>query len=817
MKRAFLPLYLMLLLLFTGCAQMTMPKANQALGQLRIGNEQRAWELIDAERQGPGVSTKVELCEMHGITVQILQQIINKSYLPADKEAIGKHSYAYVANNCRDFIRIVAITEHNYGRMLMTLGRPGEALPHMKEAMRYVQRGSFDHVMKEDALADIYASLGKPELRDYHRINALATANVYFGKPRTYRWNTDEFNEWSGYGKVLHDRLYDLATADEPDLGQMNHYWKQLQSIASRWSGNETKYFIYTKVSQIYAEAGDTAFAWQLHKRAEQLVAQHTRKFRTKALADLQMSKAQILKAEGRYPQAADTVHTWIKQHTAAYGKPPGGNAYRLAGNIHELAGRYDLAITYLTKSISGIETMRDSFDVGMRESMLGGKVATAYWSLARSYAKRYEASRSDTDFMGALRTARMLRGRQFGELLGIGYQHDQQQDIDTLHLEHDEMLVSFLLTDTAIVTFTITPRSRMLHYTPYDARQFDEQVQILRAQLSEPGTDHYLDTLAKLSRVLADTLESIPSLTQNLIIIPDGSLNAVPPGLLSKRHDRYRPLLMDHTIILTPSLSYFIAQRNTTAPATSQKLFAVADPRFGTRALPRVHQDETRSFYTRAVDAFGLFAPLPETRTEVKQIARHFQANDTALAFGAEATESMVKAHPLSTYRYLHFATHGILSDQVPGIDQPALVLAAEASSNEDGFLTMKEVETLKLHSELTVLSACDTGSGKYFTGEGVMGLSRSFLVAGSRSVIVSLWPVSSKATVELMDRFYTHLMAGRSKALSLKAAQLEMMQGKISSGAVQRGLKRTSSHSASMSNTVHPFYWAPFVLIGE
>ena len=173
---------------------MTMPRANQALGQLRIGNEKRAWDLIAAERKNPKVSSQLELCELHGITVQILQKVINKDYLPENKEQIARESYDYVSANCSEFKIIVGVTEHNYGRTLMTLGKPGMAIPHIKKSLKYVQKGSFEHITQEDALADIYSSLGKFELRDYHRLNAINIAKAYFSKPRSYRWNMDEFN-----------------------------------------------------------------------------------------------------------------------------------------------------------------------------------------------------------------------------------------------------------------------------------------------------------------------------------------------------------------------------------------------------------------------------------------------------------------------------------------------------------------------------------------------------------------------------------------------------------------------------------------------
>lgn len=116
----------------------------------------------------------------------------------------------------------------------------------------------------------------------------------------------------------------------------------------------------------------------------------------------------------------------------------------------------------------------------------------------------------------------------------------------------------------------------------------------------------------------------------------------------------------------------------------------------------------------------------------------------------------------------------------------------------------------------DLTVLSACDTGSGKYYTGEGVMGLSRGFLVAGSRSVLASLWPIDSMSTVDFMTRFYQHLQSGKSKPEALRLVQLELMDVKASRMSIERGI-RLSGKAQEQTNISHPYYWAAFVLTGE
>ena len=224
----------------------------------------------------------------------------------------------------------------------------------------------------------------------------------------------------------------------------------------------------------------------------------------------------------------------------------------------------------------------------------------------------------------------------------------------------------------------------------------------------------------------------------------------------------------------------------------------AIADPRYTQpTSIADVSLEEVKEA-TRSSRYLSYFQPLPETRSEAEAIARMFGGQTVHLMLGDQALESKVNGSDLKPFGFLHFATHGILGGEVPGLSEPALVLGNEPG--EDGFLTSSEVGKLSLNAELTVLSACNTGSGEFVTGEGVMGMSRAFLVAGSRSVVVSLWPVASEETVRLMTGFYRQLKAGKNADEALRETKLKMIEAARKSG----------------SKEGHPFYWAPFIILG-
>ena len=159
-----------------------------------------------------------------------------------------------------------------------------------------------------------------------------------------------------------------------------------------------------------------------------------------------------------------------------------------------------------------------------------------------------------------------------------------------------------------------------------------------------------------------------------------------------------------------------------------------------------------------------------------------------------------ILEARDITKYRVLHVATHGLLNAERPQFT--GVVLSLVGNKSDDGFLRTDEVFNLRLGSPLVMLSACETGLGKEKRGEGVMGLTRAFMYAGAPTVGVSLWSVADKSTADLMTDFYKRLLGPGSTApaispsAAMRGAQLAMISGK--------------KYSA-------PFYWAPFVLVGD
>jgi CHAT domain-containing protein len=150
-----------------------------------------------------------------------------------------------------------------------------------------------------------------------------------------------------------------------------------------------------------------------------------------------------------------------------------------------------------------------------------------------------------------------------------------------------------------------------------------------------------------------------------------------------------------------------------------------------------------------------------------------------------------------LGQYRIVHFATHGVLDNENPGLSGVVLSLFGKSGQAQDGVLRLHDIYGLRLPAELVVLSACNTALGKPVRGEGLVGVVRGFMYAGAKRVVASLWKVDDDATGEMMRRFYRGMLQeGRSPAAALREAQVSLWR---------------------QDRWKPPYYWAAFILQGE
>jgi CHAT domain-containing protein/tetratricopeptide (TPR) repeat protein len=321
---------------------------------------------------------------------------------------------------------------------------------------------------------------------------------------------------------------------------------------------------------------------------------------------------------------------------------------------------------------------------------------------------------------------------------------------------------------------------------------------------LDDPGAARALGAEAYRA-LLAPAAKAIEG--KAVVIVPGGPLGLLPFELTVEPGGREggRYLIEGHRVRYAPSLTTLhlvrLWERRRTAPerplwAVGDPVFRPDDPRLAAAPAAGPSGSLAEAVRLRGDGASG-FDRLPASGDEVRRIARLLGASTDDLLVGPSARESEVKrlseSGALTRYRFIHLATHGVLDPGDGG--QPALILSLVGDGGgSDGLLRLGEVSGLRLNADLVVLSACQTGRGRTDNAEGVTGLARAFLHAGSRGVVCSLWRVDDAATADLMADLYAGLKGGRPAADALREARLR----RIAAGEP-------------------PLHWAPFVLIGE
>ncbi|MFT5142694.1 MAG: CHAT domain-containing protein/tetratricopeptide (TPR) repeat protein [Rhodothermales bacterium] len=359
-------------------------------------------------------------------------------------------------------------------------------------------------------------------------------------------------------------------------------------------------------------------------------------------------------------------------------------------------------------------------------------------------------------------------------------------QDVQRGLLDSETALLEYAVGDSSSTLWVITSEGSSMHRLPARA-EIQEQVELFRFALSDPArtdAETYAATAARLYQMLLQTAETELADIERLIIVPDDVLHYIP----------FEALVTDTTG--NPSFAtmpYLIARHAVSYAPSASVLLQV---RSGASSREQGDRKDLLAFGDPTFSESDNLAQLPFAGLEVDAISKLFDSGRSDVYQGDDASERRAKtAVDLSGYRYVHFATHGLINEDRP--DFSGIALATDALSDDDGFLQAAEVFNLKIDADLVVLSACETGLGRLVRGEGLVGLTRAFMYAGAPSVVVSLWAVADQSTATLMEGLYTRLAPGtESRDESLRGAKRQM----IASG-----------------ENAHPFFWAPFVLVGD
>jgi CHAT domain-containing protein/Tfp pilus assembly protein PilF/predicted negative regulator of RcsB-dependent stress response len=333
--------------------------------------------------------------------------------------------------------------------------------------------------------------------------------------------------------------------------------------------------------------------------------------------------------------------------------------------------------------------------------------------------------------------------------------------------LPPDTALVEYVITQDRLAFLVLTSDQVRGTTLPISAEKLESRVELLRDLIVRADSDDWRPSAAGLRQVLIGSLEEQGWLKgiRRLYLVPNGFLNYVPFAALSRTTGRSRFLVDDYVLAYLPSAAALVYVQGD--PASHPKLLAVAPERAHLQYAEQEARDVSRLFHPRAL-----------------------------LLTGKSATKGSFE-RMAGNYQFLHLATHGYLNRYTPMLSG----LELEPDTHDDGLLEVHEILDLKLHASLVTLSACETALGSgYFSevpaGDDFVGFTRAFLSAGSQAVLASLWAVNDRSTLQLMVDFYRRLpKEGKAAALAKTQRAMRLSGGRYS----------------------HPYFWAPFVLVGK
>jgi CHAT domain-containing protein len=316
-------------------------------------------------------------------------------------------------------------------------------------------------------------------------------------------------------------------------------------------------------------------------------------------------------------------------------------------------------------------------------------------------------------------------------------------------------------------------------------------EIKALRRVISLKLDDLTGESIARLSGFLIEPVDALISAFTDIVIIPHKSLHFVPFNALMIE-DKY--LVERFNILYSPSSATYRFCAEKQYPGGKEFLgMALGDHRI------------------------GAFTTLPGTTSEVNYISQVYQGMTKKT--GSEMSETFFKKNA-GSYNYLHLATHGYFNKNQAVYSY--ILLSPDEENN--GELTVKEIFNMNIDAGLVSLSACETGLGEITGGDELVGLSRAFIYAGAPAVIVSLWTVDDATTSVLMTRFYQYLNSGLTAMESISRAQRDLLQNDFMASA-GRGLRSVTWDPDIQSRlqnrkplqSRNPYYWAPFILIGN
>ncbi|MEO0375075.1 MAG: CHAT domain-containing protein [Cyanobacteria bacterium P01_A01_bin.17] len=688
---------------------------------------------------------------------------------------------------------------HRLGTLYLQLGQYPQALTYYQRALT-LQREIDDKEgigVSLTSLASAYERLGQYDKAGEVLEDAIATLQAQ--NPLRFDGGLYEHPKEEG---LLHHRLarIQIQQGKSPQaLASLEKAWRLFQYLPPNYPGKVVgERLILGARGVAYFKLGTLSKATEALTTALSLARTHKDQIGVGATLN---HLGEVYLEQGQTQQAIQTFTQALTIQRQTGDQPGMGLTLHNMGQALLQAQQYPKAAANLLEAIEIWESLRPGLPDEHQVALFETQAATYQHLQSALIAQGQDAA--------ALEVSERSRARAFIELLASRFEAQTTQprppkapptvqELQEIARAQDSTLVEYSLLEDQLLIWVIAPSGtiqlRTVDLTDKSLPHLIEATQqaigikdrggiavvATRFSTNKTGTPPLRQLHQILIEPIADLLPTDPE--QHVVIIPHRELFLVPfPALQSDEG----PLILKHTLVSAPSIQLLAFTREQRkAPSSPDESLVVGNPQ-----MPSIQVGSRLQPLT----------PLPGAEREAVAIATLL---NTQVLIGPAATETAV-VQQMTTANTIHLATHGLLDEL--SLDTPGAIALTPSPSNialppssstplssTDGFLTTAEIINLRLQANLVVLSACNTGIGT-ITGDGVVGLARAFIAAGTPSVVVSLWSVPDAPTAALMTEFY------RQKS-SLNTAQ-----------ALRQAMLITRQQHP------HPKDWAAFMLMGE
>ena len=696
--------------------------------------------------------------------------------------------------------RMAQALQHS-GDILNNTGKYPESIEHFEKSLELYKdlnsRSGIGNVLSQ--LGFVYSNLGD--------------LNTAIEKITEAAGIMKEENDMEGLAGVYNHFGIVLREAGRPEKAL--EYYSLSLDIYKQQGDQKLVLPLFSNIGNVYLDLKDYVKAEDYHKKGLQISRDVNAKIEEVHFL-LNLANDQIFL--GKLDESLSNYESGLKKAKTLNSPDLIWRFFVGMAENHERRGEYDKAVELNDSALKIIEGVRNTLQSKEQKASFMASERFAFEEIISMLERLYEKDKTKGYDKLAFQYAERSKSRVLLDLLGESATSLQKSinsgtnskladaqatlpvtidEVKAICPDKNTVILEYSVGDSSSCLWIITQTDHRLFRIP-ERKKLQEQIETIRFALLDPGqgiSEFFTQAGSILYEELIKPAEPFLSKKSNLVIIPDGILNYLPfEVLLTDNKENIQNgsysglpfLIKKYPISYGQSASVIksLLSENEAGKIKpgDKKLIAFGDPVY----------EKPDSLLTASGKSFNR---LEYSGQEITKIASFFKKGDSEIYLRENATEENVKKSNLEKFNYLHFATHGLIDEDKP--DLSSLVLTKGPNSAEDGFLQSAEIFNLNLNADLVVLSACQTGLGKMVRGEGIVGLTRAFMYAGTSSVLVSLWSVSDLSTANLMEEFYRNLIKNKlSKTDALRKAQLALL---------------------SDEKFAHPFYWAPFVLFGN